>query len=86
MLKKIAAVVAVLLLLLTAAFFYAAFHLGSHIKQIAETYGSKMLGADVSVEKVSVNLISGDIFISGLKIGPPPKISKITWFTSKTHM
>ncbi len=60
-----------LVVILVAAVVIVALFLGQIIKTGVETVGSQVAGVDMSLEKAKVNLLTGNVKLTGLVIGNP---------------
>ena len=62
---------AVLLLIIVVAFVAATFSIDRMVKQSIETIGTEMAGSEVTVDRVSVSLLSGNGSIRGFRVANP---------------
>lgn len=71
MIKKVLRIIGVAAAIFAAAIVALLLFLGPVVKVAVETFGPRMLGVPVSVDKVAVSIIHGTVEIRGFEIGNP---------------
>ncbi|MEQ8371207.1 MAG: hypothetical protein RIE31_02630 [Alphaproteobacteria bacterium] len=78
------AIVGALIVVVVVAGIFLVANLDSVVKRVIEEAGSRMAGAPVRVESVSISLESGSGRLDGLTIGNPPGFSDAIAFSART--